>query len=49
MEGLDEVRSQAREEQSGANIHPQLTPMPGQLGMSCWSWSAATAFSGLLG
>lgn len=49
MEGFDEIRAQAREEWTGANIQPKFTPTSGQLGMSSKSWSALTAFPGLLG
>lgn len=49
MEDFDEIRTQAREEWTGTNIQPKFTPTSGQLGMSYKSWSAATAFPGLLG
>ena len=44
MEDLREIRTQAREEQRGINIHLKLSPMSGQWVLSCWSWPAATAF-----
>ena len=47
MEDLHEIRTQAREERSGINIHLKLSPMSGQW-VLCWSWPAATAFPQLL-
>lgn len=34
MEGLDAIKTQAREEWTGTHIQPKFTPMAGQLGMS---------------
>lgn len=33
MAGLDEIRTQAREEWTGTHMQPKFTPMSGQLGV----------------